>query len=551
MLKSFIRKNIFLLIPVILITGTVLCHSQIDSFLKVGIVDYSGGEVSKPYADKININQGALIANAIINVPGQLISRQGQAIFNVDTNSAAFQGIGRFDPDQNTSYLMAASAPSVIRSTATDTKWTVVNAGHNITVGVPTNFIQANSNLFVFNGTDATAWYDGSTYTVSSGWPGQAPSAKSAAWLNNYLFMSGNTTNPDWVFVSQNLAPTSFPSTTVMKINTGDGQPVTQLQPYRTGDLVVYKSRSIFDINITGSGDTTCIPQPICQWSVSPIVTDVGTPAPRSVVSLGNDQWFLSSPPYAIRSLTRSQFDKTFINMMSQPIQDIFDGTSLTQPILNTLQVSKAAGVYFDNKYIIAIATGSSSVNNFVCVYDFITQSWATITGWYPAAWQVFNNNLYYIDANDGRVVQCFTGNTGDIGTVHPASLPTVGINFDYISKILDFDQQDNYKSMDSLGLEFQPSGNYNATINLNFDNSGWQLGGTIALTANAPTLPLILPFTLSSPGITYKTIQLTKFGRFRKVQIEVTINGVSQQVTLQKITIFARLQPWNRMDNQ
>lgn len=547
---KWLRKNLSLfLTPAILIASVVLCHSQIADFLKVRIVDYSGGEASKPYADKITNNQGALIANAIINVPGQIITRTGQALFNVDTNSSAFQGISRFDPDQNTSYLMAASAPSVVRSLASDTKWTIVNTGHNITGGIPVEFIQANSNLFVFDGTDQTAWYNGTDYNVSTGWPTSPPTAKTAEWLNNYLFVAGNTTNPDWIFVSTNLTPTSFPSNTVIKVNTGDGQPITRLKAYRTGDLVAYKSRSIFDLNISGS-DSTCSPQPICQWSLSPIVTDVGTPAPRSVVSLGNDQWFLSSPPYAIRSLTRSQFDKTFINMMSQPIQDIFDGTSLTQSTLNTVQVSKAAAVYFDNKYIIAIPTGSSTINNLVCIYDFITSSWYTITGWYPAGWQVFNNNLYYIDGNDGRVVQCFTGNIGDIGTSHPVSSATVGINFDYISKIFDFDNPDNYKLMDSLGLEFQPSGNYNATVNLNFDNSGWQLAGTIALTANAPTLPQVLPFVLASPGITYKTLQLTKFGRFKKVQVEVQIDGVSQQVTLQKITIFSRLQPWNRMDN-
>lgn len=548
-MKWFSKNTVLFFSLAILLSFARPALCQIDSFLKVHIVDFSGGEASKPYADKIAANQGALIANAIINIPGQIITRQGQAIFNVDTNGSAFQGLSQFLPDQNTSYLMAASGPSIIRSTTTDTKWTIVNSGHNITTGIPVNFIQANSNLFVFDGTDQTAWYNGTDYNVSTGWPTSPPTAKTAAWLNNYLFLAGNTTNPDWLFVSQNLFPTSFPSNTVMKINTGDGQAITQLQPYRTGDLVIYKSRSIYDLNITGV-DATCSPQPICQWSFSPIVTDVGTPAPRSVVSLGNDQWFLSSPPYAIRSLTRSQFDKTFINMMSQPIQDIFDGTSTTQPILNTVQVSKAAAVYFDNKYIIAIPTNDSTVNNFVCVYDFITQSWYTITGWYPAAWQVFNNNLYYIDANDGRVVQCFTGNVGDIGTIHPASSATVGINFDYISKIFDFDNPDNYKLMDSIGLEFQPSGNYSATINLNFDNSGWQLAGTIPLTANAPTLPQVLPFTLSSPGITYKTIQLSKFGRFKKVQVEVTINGVSEQVTLQKVTVFARLQPWNRLDN-
>ena len=534
---------VFLLLP-------ALSHAQIADFIKVSVVDFSGGQYSKPYADKIADNQGAIIANAIINVPGQLISRNGQSLFNVDTNSSAFQGIGQFIPDQNSLYLMAASAPSVVRSLPNSTNWTIVNTGHNITSGIPVEFIQANSNLFVFNGTDQTAWYDGTDYTVSTGWPTSPPTAKTAEWMNNYLFMAGNTTNPDWIFVSENLTPTSFPSNTVIKVNTGDGQPIIRLRSYRTGDLVAYKSKSIWDLNISGT-DSTCSPQPICQWSLSPIVTDVGTPAPRSVVSLGNDQWFLSSPPYAIRSLTRSQFDKTFINMMSQPIQDIFDGTSLTQPTLNTVQVSKAAAVYFDNKYIIAIPTGSSTVNNFVCVYDFITSSWSTITGWYPAGWQVFNNNLYYIDANDGRVVQCFTGTIGDIGTVIPStSDPTVGIEFDYISKIFDFGNPDNYKLMDSLILEFQPTGNYSATINLNFDNSGWQLAGTIPLTANAPTLPQVLPFVLNSPGITYKTLQLSKFQRFKNVQVQVTMDGVTQQAILQKVTILARLQPWNRMDN-
>lgn len=512
------------------------------------MVDYSGGQVSKPYADKIAVNQGAVIANAIINVPGQLITRSGQALFNVDTNTAAFQGLGQFLPDPNNSFIVAASGTSVIRSRSTDTTWTIINAGHNITSGIPVQFIQANSNLFVFDGQDATAWYNGTTYTVSSGFAASSPpTATTAAWMNNYLFLAGPT-NPQWVYVSQNLFPTSFPTNTVIQINTGDGQPITELQPYRTGDLVVYKTKSIWDLNISGV-DSTCSPQPICQWSVSPIVTDVGTPAPRSVVSLGNDQWFLSTPPYAVRSLTRSQFDKTFINMMSQPIQDIFDGTSTTEPVLNTLQVSKACAVYFDNKYILAIATGSSTVNNFVVVYDFITSSWFTITGWYPGAWQVFNNNLYYIDANDGRVVQCFTG-TNDIGTSHPVSSATVGINFDYVSKIFDFDNPENYKLMDSLLLEFQPSGTYNVTININFDNSGWQLAGTIPLTANAPTLPQMLPFTLSSPGITYKILQLSQFQRFKKAQIEVTLNGAGQTVTLQKITIFSKLQPFNRNDN-
>lgn len=544
---NWIRKNILLFtLPLLLVATPVF--SQIENFIKVKIVDYSGGQVSKNYADQLAPNQGALIQNAIINVKGQLSSRLGQALFNTDTQTTAFGGLGRFDKETGgttVSYMIAASAPSVIRSLSTDTSWTIINAGHPITVGKNVEFVQANNNIFMLDGFDQTAYWDGTTWTVSGA---SVPTATTGSWLSNYLFLGGNPTNPDYIYVSDNTVPNSFQANQIIKVNTGDGQPITHLEAYRTGDLIAYKSRSIWDLNITGI-NATCTPQPICAWQLTPITTDVGTLSPRSVVTLGNDQWFLSSPPFGIRSVLRSQFDKTFVNLISQPIQDIFDGTNIDGTILNTNQVSKAAAVYFDNKYIIAIPISSSSVNNLVLVYDFITQSWSEITGWYPAEWLVYNFNLYYIDANDGRVIQCFTGTTGDVGTVVPvgASGPTVGINFNYISKIFDFDNSDNYKSLDSLQLEFNPTGNYSANVLINLDNTGWQAAGTIPLTSSAVTLPVNLPFTLSSPGLTYATLQLTKYGQFKKAQVEVQIQGVGQQITLQKVTIFSKLFPWRR----
>ncbi len=527
-------------------------YSQIENFLKVKVVDYSGGQVSKNYADQLQNNQGALIQNAIINVKGQLASRNGQLLFNQDLNTSAFDGFGRFDLESGggtTSYMVVASAPSVISSLSSSSTWTTINGGHPITPGHNAEFVQANNQIFILNGFDNTSWWDGTTWTTGGTYPGASspPVVTTGAWLSNYLFLAGNSTNQDYLYVSDNLAPNSFQGNQIIKVNSGDGQPIKKVLNYRTGDLIVYKERSIWDLNVTGV-NATCTPQPICAWQLTPITTDVGTLSPRSVVTLGNDQWFLSSAPFGIRSVIRSQFDKTFVNLVSQPIQDIFDGTNIDGTILNTEQVSKAAAVYFDNKYIISIAVSGSSVNNLVLVYDFITQTWYEITGWYPAEWLVYNYNLYYIDANDGRVIQCFTGTTGDYGTVVPAaSAPTVGVNFNYISKIFDFDNADNYKALDSLQLEFNPTGNYSATINVNLDNTGWQLGGTIPLTSNAVTLPVNLPFTLSSPGLTYATLQLTKFGQFKKIQVQVQIQGVSQQITLQKITIFSRLMPWRR----
>lgn len=555
------RKNKCIALFIIFL-AFVLCHkanAQIENFLKVRITDFSGGQESKNYGDELTNNQAALIENAIINVKGQISSRTGQLLFNTDTRNAAFSGVGTFNFQNGstiTPFLIAASGVSVVTSQLNSASWTTVNGGHNITVGHNVEFVQANNLIFMLNGFDNDAWFNGSTWTVGGTFPGSAspPTASTGAWVSGFLFLGGNPTNQQILYFSDNTNPISFSSASanIVNISTGDGQPIEKVQPYRTGDVIVYKSGSIFDLNIVSNGNSTCTPQPACTWTLTPLTQDVGTLSPRSVVSLGNDQWFLSSSPFGVRSVIRSQFDKTFVNLVSQPIQDIFDGTNINGQILNTSQVQKAAGVYFDNKYILAIPLSGSSVNNLVLVYDFITQSWFEITGWYPAEWVVFSNNLYYIDANDGRVIQCFTGNVGDYGTVVPAlaSGPTVGTDFVYQSKILDFDNPEQFKTLDSLKLEFNPTGNYNATISVNLDNTGFQLAGTIPLTSGAVTLPVSLPFTLKSPGLTYGTLQLTRFSKFKKIQIQVELNAVSEQITLQKISVFATLLPLEREEN-
>lgn len=532
--------------------------SQIENLLKVKIVDYSGGQVSKNYADQLTNVQGALIQNAIINVKGEISTRLGQSLFNVDTNSAAFSGVNNYYFQSGSSivpFVIAASGPSVITSQSNSQNWTIINNGHNITPGHNVEFIQASNLIFMINGFDNTAWWDGTKWMVAGTYPGLAspPTATTGSWLSGYLFLGGNPVNQQYLYFSENTNPIDFhDALKVVNVSVGDGQPIEKVQAYRTGDLIIYKSQSIYDLNIVSNGNTTCTPQPACTWTLTPLTQDVGTLSPRSVVSLGNDQWFLSSAPFGIRSVIRSQFDKTFVNLVSQPIQDIFDGTNINGQILNTSQVQKAAAVYFDNKYIIAVPLSGSTVNNLVLVYDFISQSWYEITGWYPAEWVVYNFNLYYIDANDGRLIQCFSGTLGDYGTVVPAqtSGPTVGTDFLYQSRIFDFDDVEDPKTLDSLLLEFSPTGNYNATISVNLDNTGWQNAGNINLNSQGITLPVNLPFTLKSAGITYGVLQLTKFGKFWKIQFQVELQGINQQITLQKLSAYAIKLPWERERN-
>lgn len=535
-----LTKYFFFWLLIFSLSGSV--YGQTTEIQKVRIADFSGGQNSKDFFDILQPNQGSVVQNLEITNKGQAKTRTGQALFLTDVGSTAFLGLGAFYPDTTTSYVIAASGTSVVRSGGVD--WTQISTS-SMGASHDTGFIQANNLLFAYNGSVNTAWWDGSIWTPGGSWPTSPPTATTAAWLNNYLFLAGSASQPDWLYVSNNLVPQRFDTSDVRKINTGDGQPVLRIEPYRTGDLIIYKSKSIFDLNISNI-DSTCSPQPTCQWPLTPISRDIGTPAPRSVVSLGNDQWFLSSQPFAIRSLTRSQFDKTFVEMNSLPIQDVFNGAG--DRIINTTQISKAAGVIYANKYFLAVATGSSTVNDFVVVYDFITQSWFTITGWYVKDWLVFNNNLYYTDASDGRVVQCLTGTTGDFGTNHVStSGPTVAIDGVYASRGVDFGYPENFKALDAVSIEFYPTGDYDATIAINLDNSGWQDVGTVNLQGDALTLPFTLPATLQGSGFTIRTLQLQRYGEFKRMQVRVTLDEADENMILQAIDVYSRIKPWRR----
>ena len=513
------------------------------NLLQVRINDFSNGQNSNDLEDVISPSQGELMQNVVINKKGKLSKRKGQDLFNKDVGSTPFRGLGRFDPDTNTSYMLSASGANIIRSEISSTDWTIINPDDNLTADKNTEFIQANKLLFILNGSDASAYYDGNNFIPSLGsTSGSPPVATTGVWLRNYLFLAGNPTNADWLYFSNNLEPGQFTVTDILRINTGDGQKIQRLEPYKLNELIIYKERSIYDLDITGT-------TPLSDWTVQPISKFVGCIAPRSVVNLGNDQWFLSSNPIAVRSLVRSQFDKILLDFVSNPIQDIFDGTGTTS--INKSQASKSAAILFDSKYILAIPTASSTVNNTVIVYNFLTQGWYVIDGWYPAACLEYKERLFYIDANDGRVIEAFVDTGGDFeegpNFLNSASDPTVAITFDYISKAYDFGKAENFKQLDSIELELESTGNNTASLFINLDNDGLTNVGTINLSGDAITLPEDLPFDLTSGGIARKTFHLQQYGEFKKIQVEVKQTGLGEDAVLQRGTIFAQEKPWRR----
>ena len=537
------RKSI-LTICLLLLTTTAFAQADLQ---KVRINDFSGGMVTNILADILQPNQSVLASNVEIAKKGIISKRKGQALFASDVNSAAFTGLGRFDPDPSTSFMVMASGSSIATARNASSNWTVINTASPFSVGYATQFVQANDLLFILNGSDRTAWWDGSVYTQGNDWGNASPpTGTTAAWLRNYLFIAGRPGTEDWIYVSTNLEPKLYDADDIVKVNTGDGQAIKHLEPYRLNELIAYKERSVYVLDITGDPPSTCTTN--C-WTIQPISKSVGLLAARSVVSLGNDQWFLSSDPIAIRSLVRTNLDKILVDNISTPIQDIFDGTGT--PSLNRNMAWKAAAVLHNNKYFLAIPTGDSTVNNTVLIYDFNVKGWTIISGWSPAYWQIFDSRLFFADANVGRVIEVLTGTRGDFAasqvSIISTTVPAQPIPFFYITKAIDFDQPENFKSLDAIEVEMEASGNYTATVSINIDDGGWIDVGTINLSSDAVTLPTTFTFTAEGNLTARKTFQVQQYGEFKKIKVRVRQEGLGQLAVLQRITIFGRVRPWRR----
>ena len=108
--------------------------------------------------------------------------------------------------------------------------------------------------------------------------------------------------------------------------------------------------------------------------SVKNVHHTVGCLAKRSIAQVGQDLWFLSRS--GIQSVQR-QF-ATSNNVIAVPI---------SQPIHNVIQTInwdfafKSVAVFYNNLYLLAIPTGSSTEPNTIVCYFYLTQSWATWSG--------------------------------------------------------------------------------------------------------------------------------------------------------------------------
>jgi hypothetical protein len=162
-------------------------------------------------------------------------------------------------------------------------------------------------------------------------------------------------------------------------INQGGNDTIVGVLPWVENNFLVFMAKSIFIAFI----DPRLDPAAADMSQITVVTTQIGCLSRKSIVSAGQFVLFLSGKGVHMLS---PQLDLKLIGNtlpLSEPIDDFFDN-------VNFQYANKSVSSYYDNRFFIAIPTGSSTRPDKIIVYNTLNQAWETIDT-YPTGMYIDN----------------------------------------------------------------------------------------------------------------------------------------------------------------
>ena len=251
------------------------------------------------------------------------------------------------------------------------------------------SFVQSLEKLILFRGKNKTPleWdgdYSSPTDFVvkANGSPGagriQCPNTDFGVFFRNRLIIP-QPTDSNYTILMSDLLDTDnyYPAESQFRINKGSADKLVGFFPYQEDQLIVFMRNSIHMINNIATTSAA---------NTYEITRQHGCVARKSIAQSGPQTFFLSDNGVIVLSpgtdpakglgVAISKVSGETIPM-TRPIQDQFDE-------VNFAAADTACGVVYDNKYYLAVPTGSSTVPNKVFVYNLLTSTWISVDD-YPA----------------------------------------------------------------------------------------------------------------------------------------------------------------------
>lgn len=317
------------------------------------------------------------------------------------------------DPDDdNKNWLLVATKTKAIIWNKSTTSGLNVNydTGTNPTVTTAQNptIVQANNKVYIMRLGQRPLIWDGNTAATgvtvnsefevlsasASGSGDPFPSTDYAIWFRNRMIgiqpptvatPTTAKTGSSIVVMSDLLDVNNIVSSeSEFYIGFGSNDHCVGIIGYQDNQIFVFNRRSI---HLISNVHATSISEHY------ELTREFGCVARRTIAQSGSQTYFLSDKGVYIVTpgldpakgmgvaVSKAQGEAT---PLSRPMQDEFDEVNMVESV-----VSKASAVVFDNKYFIAVPTGSDTVAKTVFVYDILLEAWVSkdtypqeISGW-------------------------------------------------------------------------------------------------------------------------------------------------------------------------
>jgi len=354
------------------------------------------------YLEATSLEGGLVEASENMRLEGDTASVRKGIEFKAGAVSLTYSGTDQVftsatfsDPATGSEFIAVATKDKLIlwndqNNTGIDIAYPM---GETIESSDNASLVQALQKLILFRGEnkDPLEW-DGD-YTTPTAFvvkdnttPGagriECPRTNFGVFLSNRLFVPQPDDSQYTVLASDILDTDNFyPAESQFRINRGTADRLVGFTPYLENQLIVFFRNSIHIINNTALTNSA---------GVFEITRQRGCVARKSVAASGPQYYFLSDDgvytlqqgldPAKNLGVAISKVSGEALPL-SQPIQDQFAD-------VNYAHADKSVGIVFDNKYYLAVPTGSSTTNNKVFVYDILNTAWSSVDS-FPAGFQV------------------------------------------------------------------------------------------------------------------------------------------------------------------
>lgn len=347
----------------------------------------------------------------------------------------------------------------------------------------------------------------------------------------NRLFGVGDGDTRNTLYASDILDPAVWDLTNSIVVNGDDGDQITAIIPYYKNRIIVFKKRRVFQVDIPSDATTAA------DWVVSIISNNTGCVASGTAVQVSSDILFLSDN--GIRSLVRSVADD--FSSVGVPISEIVKDVIQS---INTDLIRISTAIYYDNRYFLAVPTGSNNVNDTLIVYNTVLGAFEGT--WSPTVMQFTLTNFNQAGTRAmfkkvNGVIEQYAGYKSPAGTVSSDYLDA-GTNYDSYVRTKDFNFGDafaaKYGSHFEVIFDDSYSNSANIFIQRDSDTGDVSVQSGLNIASSVLTLDFVLPAVLPTSVKKRIASDLRKYEKWRLLNIK--ISSTANKMAIRQIVAAA-----------